>query len=677
MNENQNGGRTPKFIINSGNNGEAKTSSLSGVNTINSSNSNLGQAQQHHNDNSNLAETNARRSSAPSGMRSEDYAKSLSSSRNSSSSEKNVASDRANNLRNNVQNAKRTMAKEAIKKAAAGYGIPEPVTDKALSTRKGQQVLDRAIEAGSMTSPLKMLKGAGLGNPATDAAKNKFDKFADKHGNIGDEQETAKEKDEKRKASDIESGEMKFEFNLQTLKLIVILTPILSFLLFFMVIVVGSLNDEKSSSMIVAGMVSDDDGKELIKDVQNQAQTGTGSTELALGKGDGKYPEDYYDRLSKLGNNYSTQRECKGEDCLSRAEFLYYLKVADISIRYRNKYGITLDWFLISATNLYFDRDTEATMKANLSSYNKDKVEDYDILLELDWDNDFKNMSGYKYLDADDSRYDLNILAKNMVRKKTTQTCTDEDGNITKSQEDIDVEDMYFKRGADKYLKCSAGESYSIHSTYTKDMDKFDEFMLEYIDNKIYRRGTGGSSSSSSSSSVPGNSMSDAFVKLAVAQLNDPSRNGGQKYWSYMGFNSRVAWCAAYVSWVIYNTEYNGQKLSDIIGYKSAGVSGFMNHFYNSSSPLKFVYNDNCSKYAGKNGSGNYVPKEGDLIFFDWDKTWNGAMPTPGGEPDHIGIVQKTEGGVIFTIEGNSSDAVNERQYPLNSCQVIAFGSWY
>lgn len=45
--------------------------------------------------------------------------------------------------------------------------------------------------------------------------------------------------------------------------------------------------------------------------------------------------------------------------------------------------------------------------------------------------------------------------------------------------------------------------------------------------------------------------------------------------------------------------------------------------------------------------------------------------------PDHIDIVQKTEGGTIYTIEGNSSDSVRERTYALNSCQVIGFASWY
>lgn len=389
------------------------------------------------------------------------------------------------------------------------------------------------------------------------------------------------------------------------------------------------------------------------------------------GAGDKPFPKEYYDRLESLGNVYSSEKTCEGDECMDRDEFLYYLKIADISIRYQNKYHVDLDWYLIAAANLYFIDTTENTMAANLSSYDKDSVENTSILSELDWDNDFKNMPGYLYLDADDSRYDLNILAKNMVKKTTTQTCTDASGNTVSSQTDDDVEDRYFSLGGEKRLQCGAGETYNIRSNYTKDLDKFDEFLLEYIDLKMYTPGSG-----KTGTIVNGNSLSEAFVKLALEQLNDPSAHGGQKYWSYMGFGSRVAWCAAFVSWVIGNTSYDGTNLSDIIKVKSAAVAEFMNYFYQSGDPnIKFYYNDNCSNYSGKNGSGTYTPKEGDLIFFDWEQSWGGSMPTSYG--DHIGIVQRVENGNIITIEGNSSDAVNERSYPLNSCQVIAFGSWY
>lgn len=51
-----------------------------------------------------------------------------------------------------------------------------------------------------------------------------------------------------------------------------------------------------------------------------------------------------------------------------------------------------------------------------------------------------------------------------------------------------------------------------------------------------------------------------------------------------------------------------------------------------------------CSKAY----DGNYVPKPGDLIFFNWD----GASEP---QPDHVGIVEYVEGNRVYTIEGNST----------------------
>lgn len=63
---------------------------------------------------------------------------------------------------------------------------------------------------------------------------------------------------------------------------------------------------------------------------------------------------------------------------------------------------------------------------------------------------------------------------------------------------------------------------------------------------------------------------------------------------------------------------------------------------------------------SGKNNygkSGQYNPKPGDAILFDWQKD---------GTPDHIGIVEKVVNGKVYTIEGNSSDSVKRNSYPLN-----------
>ena len=198
---------------------------------------------------------------------------------------------------------------------------------------------------------------------------------------------------------------------------------------------------------------------------------------------------------------------------------------------------------------------------------------------------------------------------------------------------------------ADKYTYSKSTRYINRNSSNNKETVKVT------IDPSEYQQGSSGVNPNGSSSG--GNSMADAFVKLAVAQKQDSSAHGGQKYWSFMGFGGRVEWCACFVSWCLYNTEYGGQNLGDIYKYKSAGVEGFVSDCKSSSSK---TYHDR-----------GYTPKQGDIIFFDWD----------GGGPDHIGIVQKTENGNILTIEGNSSDAVNERTYGVNSNNVYGFCSWY
>lgn len=55
----------------------------------------------------------------------------------------------------------------------------------------------------------------------------------------------------------------------------------------------------------------------------------------------------------------------------------------------------------------------------------------------------------------------------------------------------------------------------------------------------------------------------------------------------------------------------------------------------------------------------------GTIIFFDWEQD---------GVSDHVGIVEKCEGGMVYTVEGNSSDAVNQRQYPVGANAIVGYG---
>lgn len=237
-------------------------------------------------------------------------------------------------------------------------------------------------------------------------------------------------------------------------------------------------------------------------------------------------------------------------------------------------------------------------------------------------------------------------------------------------------------------IKNVYGATYTFYSFPTETSDPFGytsekireekgEFYYDYETGQLQNCESNSSENISSTSST---NLSSAFVSLALSQLNDPSKKGGKKYWQFMGFKSYQPWCAAFVSWNIYNTEYNGQKLSDVIKYKNAAVYNFMNYFYNSKDEnIKFYYNDSCKLYKNKNGTNTtYIPKQGDLIFFDNYKNWDGKMPKKfQSGRNHIGIVQYVKDGKIVTIEGNSGDAVKERKYNLNSCHVVGFGSWY
>ena len=133
-----------------------------------------------------------------------------------------------------------------------------------------------------------------------------------------------------------------------------------------------------------------------------------------------------------------------------------------------------------------------------------------------------------------------------------------------------------------------------------------------------------------------------AIVEVALTQLGN---QGGQPYWSWYGFNSRVEWCACFVSWC-----------ADQCGYIESGLVP------------KFagcVDGANWFKSNGKWQNRTYEPKAGDIIFFDWEGD---------GTTDHVGIVEKCENGTVYTVEGNSGDACKQRQYAVGSSNIYGYG---
>lgn len=136
------------------------------------------------------------------------------------------------------------------------------------------------------------------------------------------------------------------------------------------------------------------------------------------------------------------------------------------------------------------------------------------------------------------------------------------------------------------------------------------------------------------------------IVAVALSQVGNV---GGQPYWSWYGFGSRVEWCACFVSWA-----------ANECGYIEAGIIP------------KYAGCVNGVEWFKERGlwqDNSYEPRPGDIIFFDWDDE-NGQ----DGLSDHTGIVEKVENGRVYTIEGNSGDSVRQRDYPLGYYEVLGFG---
>lgn len=68
-----------------------------------------------------------------------------------------------------------------------------------------------------------------------------------------------------------------------------------------------------------------------------------------------------------------------------------------------------------------------------------------------------------------------------------------------------------------------------------------------------------------------------------------------------------------------------------------------------------------------------YIPKCGDIIFFDWKDKETGEQD---GLADHTGIVEYTDLQTmkVHTIEGNTSDSVAERVYDATNVEILGYG---
>lgn len=135
----------------------------------------------------------------------------------------------------------------------------------------------------------------------------------------------------------------------------------------------------------------------------------------------------------------------------------------------------------------------------------------------------------------------------------------------------------------------------------------------------------------------------DLLVAIAQSQIGN---EGGETYWRWYGFESRVDWCAIFVSWC-------------------ADQAGMME---TESLPRYAVCDDGIRWFIkkGKWYNRKIEPKAGMIIFFDWDDD---------GVSEHTGIVEKCENGIVYTIEGNSQDVCRKKWYAAGDRTIMGYGS--
>lgn len=236
------------------------------------------------------------------------------------------------------------------------------------------------------------------------------------------------------------------------------------------------------------------------------------------------------------------------------------------------------------------------------------------------------------------AQYQLTLTEEVEVRYRT-ETRTDSEGN----EYDVEVPYNYYILNVTLTSKPISSVASEL---LTPDQLEMYQVYRQTLGNKplIFGGGSADTSDSESLAGVefvngtrPGN---QAVVDIAKSQVGNV---GGQPYWSWYGFTSRVEWCACFVSWC-----YGQMGLSEprFAACQSQGIPWFQSH----------------GQWGGRDYA-NIAP--GDAIFFDWDLD---------GSADHVGIVVGTDGSRVYTMEGNSGDACKIKSYSLTYECIKGYG---
>ena len=134
---------------------------------------------------------------------------------------------------------------------------------------------------------------------------------------------------------------------------------------------------------------------------------------------------------------------------------------------------------------------------------------------------------------------------------------------------------------------------------------------------------------------------------LVAVALSQVGQMGGEPYWSWYGFGSRVEWCACFVSWCAGQCGLLENGVIPKFASCGAGVNWFQSR--------------------GQWLDGSATPEPGMIIFFKW-------YGSDSLIADHVGIVERVEDGRVYTIEGNSNNMVRQNSYPVGYGEIKGYG---
>ncbi len=135
--------------------------------------------------------------------------------------------------------------------------------------------------------------------------------------------------------------------------------------------------------------------------------------------------------------------------------------------------------------------------------------------------------------------------------------------------------------------------------------------------------------------------MAKDIIDVAAGELGYKEEGDNRtKYGAWMGMNG-APWCHMFVSWCA-----DQAGVSASVVPKTASTSAGMNWF-----KQKGLF-----KYKDK-----YTPDRGDIVYFKTNRS-------------HVGLVEYVSGNTLHTIEGNSSDQVKRRTYPLSEPTITGYG---